>query len=72
MFSFKFAAYFKNTFSQEHLWVAAFRNESLTLIYFITKMHYTQFKARFIVESSVHKNNQFNKREPNFFRKKID
>ena len=49
--------------------MAAFRNESLTLIYFITKMHYTQSKAKFIVESSVHKNNQFNKRATNFITK---
>ena len=39
VFSCKFAAYFRNTFSQEHLWVAAFENLTFqmyhTLNYFI-------------------------------------
>ena len=34
-------------------------------------MYYTQSRARFILASSVHKNNQFNKRAPNSFRKKL-
>ena len=60
VFSCKFAAYFQNTFSKEHLWVAA---SALRCCGFSVRVKCFVLQSLTLAEDAVHKTHQFRERE---------